>query len=179
MTQTLIEQLEKLQLYWPGNRGEMYPAMTREGSRPRYVGANDLRAIIEDAKAEKQEPVSVLALKNTELSRRIDVLEDLLSSAYTIANRKGIDTHWFRFCSQLHVNGISPVTAKTFKILPSDPEYTAQQPDIVAELVKALNWAIENVDMKSVQMDSAKYDALNRARSTLVDARYKVKGVVG
>lgn len=54
MTQTLIEQLEKLQLYWPGNRGEMYPAMTKEGSRPRYVGANDLRAIIEQAKTEQR-----------------------------------------------------------------------------------------------------------------------------
>lgn len=154
MTQTLIEQLEALQVEY------------HESYQTAHTMACDLRAIIEQHKAEKQEvggkavikihpegweygeepagelytggAVAVLALKNTELSKRISVLEDLLSSAYDIANRNGVDTHWFRFAAQLHINGISPVTAKTFKILPSDPEYTTPQPDIVAELVKAL-----------------------------------------
>lgn len=69
------------------------------------------------------EAVAVLALNNTELQRRISLLEDLLSSAYNIANRNGEQTHWQRFAGQLHVNGISPVTPKTFTILPSDTEY--------------------------------------------------------
>lgn len=64
-----------------------------------------------------------LALDNAELKKRIEVLQDLLSSSYNIANRNGEQTHWQRFAGQLHVNGISPVTPKTFKILPSDTEY--------------------------------------------------------
>lgn len=86
------------------------------------------------------EPVAVLALKNTELSKRVSVLEDLLSSAYNIANREGKDTHWFRFAAQLHVNGISPVTAKTFKILPSDNDKppSTDLTKLVGELVEAL-----------------------------------------
>jgi len=77
-----------------------------------------------------KEPAIILALRNTELQKRVEQLEDLLSSAYNIANRDGKDTHWFRFAAQLHVHGISPVTAKTFKILPSDEGY---QPDRTAE----------------------------------------------
>ncbi len=161
MTQSIIEKLEALPQYILSDSTYL-----KFGVTGAVVAVKDLSAIIEQAKAEKQEtggkavikihpegweygeepagepytgePVAVLALKNTELSKRVAVLEDLLSSAYTIANRKGIDTHWFRFAAQLHINGISQVTAKTFKILPSDPEYTTTQPDIVAELVKAL-----------------------------------------
>lgn len=78
-----------------------------------------------------KEPAVILALRNTDLQKRVEQLEDLLSSAYNIANRNGEDTHWLRFAAQLHVHGISPVTAKTFKILPSDEGY---QPDRTAEL---------------------------------------------
>lgn len=47
-------------------------------------------------------------------------LEDLLRSACAIAERKGADTAWERFSARLAEAGISPVTAKVFKILPSD-----------------------------------------------------------
>ena len=117
-----------------------------------YFMEEDLRAIIEQHKSEAVEPVAVLALKNTELSNRVDVLEDLLSSAYAIANRNGENTHWGRFSGQLHVNGINPVTAKTFKILTSDPEYTTQQPDntkLIGELVEALENAKPAVGVAS------------------------------
>lgn len=66
------------------------------------------------------EPITKIALENTSLKKRIATLEDLLSSTYNIANRNGENTHWHRFAGQLHINGISPVTPKTFKILPSD-----------------------------------------------------------
>lgn len=66
------------------------------------------------------EPVAKLALENSALQKRIAVLEDLLTSAYNISNRNGENTHWDRFSSQLFINGIRHVTAKTFKILPSD-----------------------------------------------------------
>lgn len=48
------------------------------------------------------------------------LLEDLLSSARAIAMRKGELTAWERFDSALEKAGINPVTAKVFKVLPSD-----------------------------------------------------------
>lgn len=85
-----------------------------------------LRALI--ASSPQADGMVVLALNNTELQKRVAVLEDLLSSAYNIAKRNGENTHWERFAGQLHVHGISPVTAKTFKILPSDTELSAYKP---------------------------------------------------
>lgn len=90
-------------------------------------GASKWRVIEASPKASKTqegEAVALLSLKNTELQKRISVLEDLLSSAYNIANRNGENTHWERFAGQLHIHGINPVTPKTFKILPSDENYT-------------------------------------------------------
>lgn len=49
-------------------------------------------------------------------------LEDLLSSARCIAQRNGEDTAWKRFDERIAKCGISAVTAKVFKILPSDKE---------------------------------------------------------
>jgi hypothetical protein len=82
------------------------------------------------------EPVAKIALLNTHYISRIKVLEDLLSSAYSIANRYGEDTHWLRFAQQLHINGISPITPKTFKILPSDEGYTSPPNTQADEQVK-------------------------------------------
>lgn len=86
---------------------------------------------------EQQEPIALLALKNTELNRRIEVLEDLLASAAVISLRRGEDTHWDRFIAQLKIKGICFVTPKTFKILPSDEEYASPHkqaiPDITVE----------------------------------------------
>lgn len=50
----------------------------------------------------------------------MDELIDLLISARTIAERKGTDTAWERFSARLAEAGIGYVTAKTFKVLPSD-----------------------------------------------------------
>lgn len=47
-------------------------------------------------------------------------LEDLLTSARAIAERKGDDTAWERFSERLGEAGIGSVTAKVFKVLPSD-----------------------------------------------------------
>jgi hypothetical protein len=49
-------------------------------------------------------------------------LEDLLTSARCIAQRKGADTAWDRFDARLRAAGIGSVTAKVFKILPSDAD---------------------------------------------------------
>jgi hypothetical protein len=49
-------------------------------------------------------------------------LEDLLTSARAIAERCGVDTAWERFSKRLADAGIGSVTAKVFKVLPSDSE---------------------------------------------------------
>jgi hypothetical protein len=49
-------------------------------------------------------------------------LEDLLSSAREIARRQGEGTAWERFDNRLAEAGISAVTAKTFRVLPSDSD---------------------------------------------------------
>ena len=58
----------------------------------------------------------------TAKTRRELELEDLLASARAIVLRRGEDTAWERFDARLAAAGISPVTAKVFKVLPSDLE---------------------------------------------------------
>ena len=52
-------------------------------------------------------------------ARELD-LEDLLTSARAIAERKGDDVNWERFSEQIKKRGIGAITARTFRILPSD-----------------------------------------------------------
>jgi len=52
-------------------------------------------------------------------SRELE-LEDLLISARAIAERKGEGTAWKRFSERLQKAGIGSVTARTFRVLPSD-----------------------------------------------------------
>lgn len=54
------------------------------------------------------------------LRRNEAELIDLLTSARAIAERKGEDTNWERFSARLAGVGIGSVTAKTFRVLPSD-----------------------------------------------------------
>jgi hypothetical protein len=53
---------------------------------------------------------------------RIEQMEALLESAHLIARRQGADTAWDRFAESLEKAGIGYVTARTYKILPSDLE---------------------------------------------------------
>ena len=47
-------------------------------------------------------------------------LEDLLTSARAIAQRSGTETAWDRFDAAVANAGMGSVTAKVFKVLPSD-----------------------------------------------------------
>ena len=47
-------------------------------------------------------------------------LEDLLRSAHAIAERKGADTEWERFAASCKEQGIGSVTARVYKVAPSD-----------------------------------------------------------
>jgi len=49
-------------------------------------------------------------------------LEDLLTSAHCIAKRHGEETAWERFSERLQKAGIGSITAKVFKVLPSDKD---------------------------------------------------------
>ena len=49
-------------------------------------------------------------------------LEELLHSAKAIADRKGKGTAWERFSESVAKAGISGITARVYKILPSDLE---------------------------------------------------------
>lgn len=127
-----VSEIEKLAKYavsdaglFPSNRGDL-------------VRIADLRALLSRSPQQSGEAVAVLALNNTELKKRIATLEDLLSSACNIANREGADTHWQRYAGQLHINGISPVTAKTFKILPSDTDYKPSSQARIEQLEELL-----------------------------------------
>ena len=56
------------------------------------------------------------------LRKREAVLTDLLESARVICQRKGEETAWERFDARIAKEGIGCITAKTFRVLPSDKE---------------------------------------------------------
>lgn len=63
-----------------------------------------------------------LAQFTTAKTPRELALEDLLRSARAIAQREGKDTAWKRFDDAIWLAGVSDITAKVFKVLPSDFE---------------------------------------------------------
>lgn len=54
--------------------------------------------------------------------KRIAELDDLLRSACCIAMRQGVETHWGRFIASVEKLGLNGITARTYRILPSDLE---------------------------------------------------------
>ena len=56
------------------------------------------------------------------LERELAAVRDLLRSAHAIAERKGERTAWDRFAASCLKLGVGAVTARTYKILPSDEE---------------------------------------------------------
>lgn len=59
-----------------------------------------------------------LAASQTE--QRTRELEDLLRSACAIADRSGQGTAWNRFGASVRALGLNGVTARTYRVLPSD-----------------------------------------------------------
>lgn len=57
----------------------------------------------------------------------VQELQELLRSASTIAAREGHGTHWERFAASIAEVGIGPVTARTYRILPSDMDADATE----------------------------------------------------
>lgn len=53
-------------------------------------------------------------------TKRERELEELLCSACAIAERRGEDVAWDRFITSIHKLGLNSVTARVYRILPSD-----------------------------------------------------------
>lgn len=49
-------------------------------------------------------------------------MEALLTSAAAIAGRRGVDVAWDRFAASIRDEGIGAITARTYRVLPSDRE---------------------------------------------------------
>jgi DNA-directed RNA polymerase subunit RPC12/RpoP len=92
------------------------------GIRIRHLEAESQEFYHADGSFEKLASKEEVVARRISCAVRIEELEDLLSSAYAIAERKGRGTAWERYAKQLALAGISPVTAKTFRVLPSDSE---------------------------------------------------------
>ena len=94
-------------------------SQTEEMERNWYLEQNKTESLTEELAAIRSAPemeeVNLLLSRNEEL-------RDLLTSARAIAERKGADTAWERFSQRLADAGIGSVTAKVFKVLPSDKE---------------------------------------------------------
>ena len=61
------------------------------------------------------------AANEIERLRKVEIeLRDVLTSARAIAERNGEETNWGRFSERIGKLGIGSVTAKTFRVLPSD-----------------------------------------------------------
>lgn len=80
----------------------------------------------EDAKPGRRETLRECAdtlrmmLSTDQFSAREKELEELLRSACSIADRKGAHTAWDRFAASIHKVGLNGVTARTYRVLPSD-----------------------------------------------------------
>ena len=63
-----------------------------------------------------------------EPSAREKRMEELLTSAAAIAGRRGVGTAWERFGASIRAEGIGQITARTYRVLPSDDEYRSMPP---------------------------------------------------
>ena len=91
----------------------------------RYVTKHDkpTRIVLCDSDAEGAFPVfrhlELSQIATAKTARELE-LEDLLRSAHAIAERKGADTAWERFAASCKEQGIGSVTARVYKVAPSD-----------------------------------------------------------
>lgn len=70
---------------------------------------------------ERRDTDAVLTLLIRE-KERTQKMAELLCSACAIAERKGVDTDWDRFAASVHKLGLNGVTARTYRVLPSDSD---------------------------------------------------------
>jgi len=81
-------------------------------------------------------------------SERETELEELLRSACAIAKRRGIDTAWDRFVASANSLGIGGVTARVYKVLPSDGAAMAAGGTLEMMRLSTLEDAVRSVVQK-------------------------------
>lgn len=111
------------------------------------------------------------------LEHERDALEELLESAHAIAARRGAGTAWDRFAASIAALGIGRVTARTYRVLPSDtPDLTEAKVAVQEAQVRALEAEREALIAKNLQLE-AQWGIMARAcgnyRSFSVDEPLK------
>ena len=91
------------------------------------AGTWEVIAEMEDAahparRATMRECADALRMLLSVPDQREEELENLLRSACAIADRKGTDTAWERFGNSIRKVGLNGITARTYRVLPSDTE---------------------------------------------------------
>lgn len=76
---------------------------------------------------------------------RVAVLEELLRSACAIAERQGAGTAWDRFAASVHAVGLNAVTARTYRVLPSDEPAPQAEPQ-TCSICGATEWPCGEID---------------------------------
>ena len=69
-------------------------------------------------------------------TERDEQMAELLRSACAIADRQGEGTHWRRFGDSIRALGLNGITARTYRVLPSDHEGLPAAPAPVAPMKK-------------------------------------------
>lgn len=92
------------------------PPLAAGTCSPKRMDKSDMLALLMRCQEGRATCMFVL----DKIEEGMDELIDLLISARAIAQRKGVDTAWERFDARLAQAGIGSVTAKVFKVLPSD-----------------------------------------------------------
>jgi hypothetical protein len=123
----------------PYRRNEMKNAILEEIS----MNWENMAAMEENAKPGRSETLREcadllrMATDNPLFSERETGLEELVRSACAIADRKGAGTAWGRFVASACSFGLNGVTARTYRILPSDIEGGSEPVATVAATLPA------------------------------------------
>lgn len=141
----------------------MFPAMTKEGSRPRYVGAKDLRALI-DAEPESVEGKRVPLEPTDEMIHKGTMA--LLQS--TSSELDGLN-HKMLLKYEEEVE-------RTYKAMLCVAPSAAPQDNLIAELVEALNVLLTDIDaIRCFETDKGKYEGEDYLRELLKRAKEILK----
>lgn len=80
---------------------------------------NEISLLLDEI-AEKDNRIMELSQEAMAKTKHQSELEELLRSACAIAERKGEGTHWERFLNSAAALGINGITARTYRVLPTD-----------------------------------------------------------
>lgn len=83
-------------------------------------------------------PIPEEATEMKEIFERCVTAEELVRSACCIAERRGEVTHWGRFIDSVKAAGLNGVTARTYRVLPSDVQDAERLRDAISAAVRGI-----------------------------------------